>query len=196
MKRLILTTACSIPMALGSLAMAQTTPPPATETPAETAPGSTNGTSATNGTAGTSGTPGTAGTPGSTAAPGTTPTPGTAPTPTPDTGTMGTAPSGAMDTEMSGDATETITGWSIKNSVMGESVYNENDEKVGDVNDVVISPDGNVTHVIVGAGGFLGMGQHDVAIPFEELQRGDDRLTLSGYTKDQLKALPKVELAE
>src|SRR5690606_28990341 len=88
MKRLILTTACSIPMALGSLAMAQTTPPPATETPAETAPGSTggtqgtpsagtNGTSATNGTAGTSGTPGTAGTPGSTAAPGTTPTPGT-----------------------------------------------------------------------------------------------------------------------
>lgn len=181
MKHLIVTTACSIPLAFGSLAIAQTTPPPATDAPAQSAPGS----AATPGAGATPGAPGTPATPDATPAPG---------------NPMGTAPSGAMDTQMTapdaGDATETIRGWSIKNSVMGESVYNESDEKVGDVNDVVMSPDGQITHLIVGAGGFLGMGQHDVAVPFNELQRGNDRLTLSGYTKDQLKALPKVELAE
>ena len=116
-----------------------------------------------------------------------------------DTGTMGTAPSGAADAPlMSPDTsqpTETISGWSV-NNLIGQSVHNENDEKVGDITDVILTPDGNATHVVVGAGGFLGMGQHDVAIPFDEIQRNDDRLTLSGYTKDQLKALPKVELAE
>lgn len=101
-----------------------------------------------------------------------------------------------MKSSDTGDQTETIRGLSVKNSVIGESVYNENDEKVGDVTDVVMTPSGEVTHVIVGAGGFLGMGQHDVAIPFKEIKRGDDRLTLSGYTKDQLKNLPKVDLAE
>src|SRR5690625_711575 len=128
------------------------------------------------------------------------PAPSGSPATTGDTGTMGTAPSGAMDSTImdgdTGDETETIRGWSVKNSVMGESVYNENDEKVGDVTDVVINSSGDVTHIIVGAGGFLGMGQHDVAIPFDELQRGEDRLTLSGYTKDQLKNLPKVDLTE
>lgn len=174
MKRLLTTTACSIPLAFASIAFAQTTPPPATDTAQTQAPA----------------TPATPGVPASPASPGA----------TGDTGTMGTAPSGAMDSTMmqpdAGDATETISGWSVKNSVMGESVYNENDEKVGDVTDVVITSGGEVTHIIVGAGGFLGMGQHDVAIPFDELQRGDDRLTLSGYTKDQLKNLPKVDLAE
>lgn len=173
--RLITAATCTIPMALGTMAIAQTTPPPATEAPAQTTPG----------------TPGTTGTPGT---PGTPDTPGTPGSP------MGTTPPSPMDSEMTGpdtgQGTETLRGWSVKNSVMGESIYNENDEKVGDVNDVVLTSDGQVTHLIVGAGGFLGMGQHDVAIPFDEVQRGADRLTLSGYTKDQLKALPRVELAE
>lgn len=175
MKRLLTTTVCSIPLAFTSMAYAQTTPPPATETPpAQTAPGAPAPGAATPGT----------------------PAPG-APA-TGDTGTMGTP--GTTDSPMlspdSADPTETISGWSVKNSIMGQSVYNENDEKVGDVTDVVLGQDGSATHFVVGAGGFLGLGQHDVAIPFDEIQRGDDRLTLSGYTKDQLKNLPKVELIE
>lgn len=185
MKRLLTTTVCSIPLALASVAYAQTTPPPPTEAPQTETP--------TPGMPGAPGAPETTGTPGTTGAPGTPGTPG-------DAGTMGTAPPSPMDRSLlepdAGDTTETITGWSVKNSVIGQSVYNENDEKVGDVTDVVIESGGNVTHIVVGAGGFLGMGQHDVAVPFNEIQRGSDRMTLSGYTKDQLKALPRVELAE
>lgn len=122
--------------------------------------------------------------------------------PAPDTG-MGATPPVAPGTPgdplaapAAGEPTETVSGWSVKDKVIGQSVYNENDEKVGDVTDLILTSDGSATHMIVGAGGFLGMGQHDVAIPFDEIQRGEDRLTLSGYTKDQLKALPRVELAE
>lgn len=194
MKRILTSTICSVPLAFASIAYAQTTPPPAADTPKTEAPAR-----GTPDTTGTPATPGASTTPGTPATPGASTTPGVSSTPR-DTGTMGTTPSGAVDdTTMrsdQGDATETIQGWSVKNSVMGESVYNENDEKIGDVTDVVITPRGEVTHIIVGAGGFLGMGQHDVAIPFDELKRGDNRLTLSGYTKDQLKALPKVDLAE
>lgn len=115
-----------------------------------------------------------------------TPAPSAAPTPAPST-----APSA---TTTPNKATETVRGWSVKSKIMGESVYNESDEKIGDVTDVVLTSDGQAVYFVIGAGGFLGMGQHDVAIPFKEIQRNNDRLVLPGYTKDQLKALPKVEL--
>lgn len=79
---------------------------------------------------------------------------------------------------------------------MGKAVHNEKDEKIGDINDVVLASDGKAAYFIVGAGGFLGMGERSVAIPFEEIKQTGDKLVLSGYTKDQLKALPKVEVAK
>lgn len=80
--------------------------------------------------------------------------------------------------------------------IMGKPIVNENDEKIGDVNDVVLASDGKAAYFIVGAGGFLGMGERDVAIPYQEITQADDKLVLEGYTKDQLKALPKVEVAK
>ncbi|TKR53234.1 PRC-barrel domain containing protein, partial [Allopusillimonas ginsengisoli] len=68
------------------------------------------------------------------------------------------------------------------------------DEKVGDISDVVLTTDGQAAYFVVGAGGFLGMGEHDVAIPYEKIQQNGDKLVLPGFTKDQLKALPKVEV--
>lgn len=90
--------------------------------------------------------------------------------------------------------TETVSGWSVKDKI-GKAVHNENDEKVGDIKDVVVASDGKAAYFIVGAGGFLGMGEHEVAIPYEEIT-GTDKLMLQGYTKDQLKALPRVEVAK
>lgn len=86
--------------------------------------------------------------------------------------------------------TTSEAGWGVKDNLIGESVYNENNEKVGDVTDLTISSDGTVTAYIVGAGGFLGVGEHNVAIPFDRMTKGDDKLLLAGYTKDQLKELP------
>jgi sporulation protein YlmC with PRC-barrel domain len=52
----------------------------------------------------------------------------------------------------------------------GVNVYNEANEKIGDVNDVILDKSGKVENVILGVGGFLGMGEHLVAVPFEKLK--------------------------
>lgn len=102
------------------------------------------------------------------------------------------AASGATAQGDSVASTEAITGWSAKDDVIGKSVFNENDEKVGDIKDVIISSDGSTLYLMVGAGGFLGMGEKEVAVPFDRFERRDNRVLLSGYTKEQLKALPEV----
>lgn len=169
MKRLLIGTAVAIPMALASISYAQTTPPATTEAPVTEAPAAA---------------------------------PETMPEATPDT-TPYTAPSAAPETTAtplptadSGTSTATVRGWSVKDKIMGKSVYNENDDKIGDVVDIVLTSGGQAEYFVIGAGGFLGLGQHDVAIPFDKVERNGDRLTLRGYTKDELKALPKVELTE
>lgn len=102
------------------------------------------------------------------------------------------AAAGASPQGNSVASTEAITGWSAKDDVIGKSVFNENDEKVGDIKDVIISSDGRTLYLMVGAGGFLGMGEKEVAVPFDRFERRDNRVLLSGYTKEQLKALPEV----
>ncbi|MBP6020089.1 MAG: PRC-barrel domain-containing protein [Burkholderiaceae bacterium] len=87
-----------------------------------------------------------------------------------------------------------ISGWSVKDR-LGKSVYNEADEKVGEIQDIVMADSGAPAYFIVGAGGFLGMGEHKVAIPYDRIT-GTSKLMLQGYTKDQLKALPPVEIAK
>jgi len=87
-------------------------------------------------------------------------------------------------------------GWSAKKDVLGEAVYNSNDEKIGAVEDLIITRDKAVSYAIVGTGGFLGIDRHDVAIPFGQLKRVGDKLVLAGATKDGLKALPKFEYAK
>ena len=54
--------------------------------------------------------------------------------------------------------------------VQGVNVYNTNDEKIGDVKELLLSRDGKIEAVVVGVGGFLGMGEHDVALPFDQVQ--------------------------
>lgn len=128
---------------------------------------------------------------GNTAAPGTGATAGGAAAATDRAMPDANAP--GMETRDSATAsTEAITGWSAKDDLMGKSVVNENDEKIGDIQDVVISSDGRTMYLLVGAGGFLGMGTKNVAVPFDRFERRDDDILLSGYTKEQLKALPEV----
>lgn len=52
----------------------------------------------------------------------------------------------------------------------GVNVYNDANEKIGDVNDVILDKSGKAEKVILGVGGFLGMGEHYVAVPFEKLK--------------------------
>ena len=88
-------------------------------------------------------------------------------------------------------------GWSAKKQVLGKTVYNEKAEKVGVIDDLIIAPDRAVSFAIIGAGGFVGVGRHDVLIPVTQLkQQEDGKIVLPGATKDAIKALPKFEYAK
>ena len=74
-----------------------------------------------------------------------------------------------------------------------QNVYDPSDNKIGDVDDVLIDKEGNVTALIIGVGGFLGMGEKDVAIPFSDLRTSEKNNKWSlvlNTTKDALKTAP------
>ena len=48
--------------------------------------------------------------------------------------------------------------------LIGVNVYNEQNEKLGDINEIILDPAGKVTGYVVGVGGFLGMGEHDILV--------------------------------
>lgn len=54
--------------------------------------------------------------------------------------------------------------------LVGVNVYNEAGEKIGDIDDVILDKSGKTSKVILGVGGFLGMGEHTIAVPFEKLK--------------------------
>jgi sporulation protein YlmC with PRC-barrel domain len=88
-----------------------------------------------------------------------------------------------------------VLGWSTKNDLMGKTVVNEKNDKIGKIDDLIISPSKAdntpaASFAIIGVGGFLGMGKRDVAIPMEQLKLQNKQLTLPGATKDALKAMP------
>ena len=87
-------------------------------------------------------------------------------------------------------------GWSAKKQILGKTVYNSSGEKIGEIEDLIITPEKAVSYTIVGIGGFLGIAQHDVAIPVGQLKLDGDKLMLAGATKEGLKALPKFEYAK
>lgn len=56
----------------------------------------------------------------------------------------------------------------------GLTVYNNNDERVGDINELVLGKDGRIASVVIGVGGFLGLGERDVAVPFGQVKFVDE----------------------
>jgi sporulation protein YlmC with PRC-barrel domain len=86
-------------------------------------------------------------------------------------------------------------GWSAKRQIMGQPVFNDKDERIGSIDDIVVAPDKAVSYAIVNAGGFTGLTKHDVAIPVSQLKLVDKKLVLAGATKEALKASPPFEYA-
>ena len=54
--------------------------------------------------------------------------------------------------------------------VVGLNVYNDKNESIGSINDLLMDKSGNIKAVVLGVGGFLGMGEHLVAIPFDKIK--------------------------
>jgi sporulation protein YlmC with PRC-barrel domain len=91
------------------------------------------------------------------------------------------------------ELSDVALGWSVKRQILGRNVYNENGERVGKVDDLIVTPDKALSFAIIGAGGFVGFGHHDIAIPVNLFQRHNGRLVLAGATKEAIKAMPNFE---
>lgn len=86
------------------------------------------------------------------------------------------------------------TGEVATNDLVGAVVYDAKDMKIGEVNDLIMDSSGSVQAAVIGVGGFLGIGEKNVAVKFSELQSrleddGDIRITFTA-TKEELQTAP------
>jgi sporulation protein YlmC with PRC-barrel domain len=82
---------------------------------------------------------------------------------------------------------------------IGKSVFSSEDpesDNIGDINDLILSEEGSITHAVVGVGGFLGIGEKNVAVPFDELKvvekDGDIRFVYTS-SREELEAAPALD---
>ena len=102
-----------------------------------------------------------------------------APQPVPAAPRQAPGPAAQIHTNLPADSV-TATHWYKQN------VYDPSDNKIGEIMDVLVDRDGKVTALIVGVGGFLGMGEKDVAVPFNSVRAH----------QGQQQVLPRDELHE
>ena len=77
--------------------------------------------------------------------------------------------------------------------VLGASVVNAEGDEVAEIEDVVLGQ-GDQYYAILSVGGFLGIGDKKVAVPFDQLQLGEDEVYLmSGETEEQLEQMPEYD---
>ena len=94
-------------------------------------------------------------------------------TPTPTTDRANTATLDTMSaSQLQGD-------WRAS-KVVGISVYNDNKEKLGSINDFLIDKSGNIKAVVLGVGGFLGMGEHLVAVSLDKVKFVNEPIVYAG----------------
>jgi len=78
-------------------------------------------------------------------------------------------------------------------SIVGADVRNRKGDDLGEINDLVIDPRGRVSKVVVGVGGFLGIGEKDVAVPFHELEYVGPYYVMYRGTEEDLKQMPSFD---
>jgi len=82
-------------------------------------------------------------------------------------------------TTQSGTSGLTVSGMDANNVMMasnliGSKVYSNNNENVGDINDIIIGSDGRGQGIVIGVGGFLGLGEKDVLVSLDRIQFSRD----------------------
>jgi sporulation protein YlmC with PRC-barrel domain len=90
----------------------------------------------------------------------------------------------------------------LGSNLIGASVTGNDNASIGEINDILVSRTGNIEGVVVGVGGFLGMGEKNVAVPFQSLQVTNDgnaantpKLTLQ-VSKADLQNAPEFKQAD
>ena len=93
-------------------------------------------------------------------------------TPPTSTDRANMAPAAASDSSFQGD-------WRAS-KLVGLSVYNDNNESLGSINDLLTDKNGSIKAVVIGVGGFLGVGEHLVAVPFDKIKFVDQPVAYTG----------------
>jgi sporulation protein YlmC with PRC-barrel domain len=93
-------------------------------------------------------------------------------TPTTTTDSAAMAPATASNSSFQGD-------WRAS-KVVGLNVYNDNNESLGSINDLLTDKSGNIKAVVIGVGGFLGVGEHLVAVPFDKIKFVSEPIAYTG----------------
>jgi sporulation protein YlmC with PRC-barrel domain len=94
-------------------------------------------------------------------------------TPTPTTDRANNmAPAAASDSAFQGT-------WR-SSKLVGLNVYNDNNENLGSINELLIDKGGNIKAVVLGVGGFLGVGTHLVAVPFDKIKFVNEPVSYTG----------------
>jgi sporulation protein YlmC with PRC-barrel domain len=85
------------------------------------------------------------------------------------------APAAASDSSFQGN-------WRAS-KLVGLSVYNDSNESLGSISDLLADKSGNIKAVVIGVGGFLGVGEHLVAIPFDKIKFVNEPVAYTGASK-------------
>lgn len=93
------------------------------------------------------------------------------------------------------ESTQLAFGWSVKKRLLGQAVYDQAGQRIGNIEDLIVAPNRTVSYVIVAAGGFVGIDRHDVAIPVGQIQEQGGKLVIPRATRDAIKALPTFDYA-
>jgi sporulation protein YlmC with PRC-barrel domain len=94
------------------------------------------------------------------------------PTATTDRANMAPAAAAASDQSFQGN-------WRAA-KIVGLNVYNDSNESIGSINELLMDKNGNIKAVVIGVGGFLGMGTHLVAIPYEKVKFVSEPIAYTG----------------
>lgn len=94
-------------------------------------------------------------------------------TPTATTDRANMAPAAASDSA-------SFQGTWRASKLVGLSVYNDNNESLGSINDLLTDKSGNIKAVVIGVGGFLGVGEHLVAVPLDKIKFVNEPIVYAG----------------
>lgn len=113
--------------------------------------------------------------------------------------TTTTETNAVADTTMKADTSVIVHASTLASDIIGSTVYGssaKDAESIGKITDLVVSPEGEVASVIIGVGGFLGIGQKDVEVEYGAIEWADrdgQRWLVANMTREQLEAAPSFD---
>lgn len=110
------------------------------------------------------------------------------------------AAGGPTATNMNQTGQTNLTGGQMASAenLMGKNVYGKDNEKVGEVEDVIIDASGQAKQLVISSGGFLGIGEKQIAVDYNQAQwdQQQNRIHLSGMSRDDVKTMPEFKYSD